>query len=193
MHPGYIGIILLMVVSPLPPEVFMPLAGFMASQGELNLVYAILAGVAGFLISILPWYLAGRYLGEKGLNALLRRYRRWLTLPARRLQQANRWFRHYGGRAIFFSLLVPGLRNIISLPAGMSGMSPWSFLTYSTLSSLFWFSLLVLAGYLLGSQYYLVQGYLGSFYNVVIVVLVIAIAIWALRRSIRRRSRIKSE
>lgn len=178
-----------MVLSPLPPEVFMPLAGFLAAQGEMSFVLTVLAGVVGFLISVLPWYFAGRYLGENGLQKLFRRHRKWLSFSNIALAKARRWFDRYGEQAIFFSLLLPGTRNFISVPAGLSGMPFTTFLLYATLGATFWMALLTGAGYVLGNNYYLVHDYLGPAYNVVIAVLVIAIAIWGVRRYVKRKDR----
>jgi membrane protein DedA with SNARE-associated domain len=189
MHIGYLGIIIFMVVSPLPPEVFMPLAGFMVAQKELNFVAVVGVGVLGFLLSILPWYVAGRYLGEQGLKRLLYRHRRWLSLSTEKLETANRWFQRYGGQAVFFSLLLPGIRNIISIPAGLSGMPLASFLFYSILSASFWLFLLTYAGYVLGSRYYLVHEYLGPASHIVLFILALAILVWAVGRYFKRRTK----
>jgi membrane protein DedA with SNARE-associated domain len=189
MQIGYSGIILLMILSPLPPEVFMPLAGFLTAQGEMSFVLTVLAGVFGFLISVLPWYFAGRYLGEKGLQQLLKRHRKWLAFSNKTLAKAKRWFDRYGEQAIFLSLLLPGTRNFISIPAGLSGMPLTTFLLYATLGSAFWMTLLTGAGYFLGNNYYLVHDYLGSAYNVVFAVLGIAIVVWAIRRYTKHKEK----
>ncbi|NJR59459.1 MAG: DedA family protein [Cyanobacteria bacterium CRU_2_1] len=178
-----------MVLSPFPPEVFMPLAGFMAAEGELNVVYVVLSGVAGFLLSILPWYFAGKILGETGLKKFQQKHPRWLALPTRNLEKANRWFYRHRGRAVLFSLLVPGIRNLISVPAGMSGMQLTSFLLYTTLGSTIWLSILTLAGYFLGSRYYLVEEHFGRASNVIIAVLGIAIVIWIMTQVIRSKGK----
>lgn len=189
MHLGYFGIILLMVVSPLPPEVFMPMAGFMAAQGELNVVAVVVSGVIGFLLSVLPWYLAGRYLGAEGLKQVLYRHRRWLVLSTDRLEKATEWFYRRSRQAVLLSLLLPGVRNIISIPAGISGMPLSSYLLYSSLGATVWLGALTTAGYFLGSRYGIAQKYVGSAYNVILAILIAAIMIWGVQRYLKRRGK----
>jgi membrane protein DedA with SNARE-associated domain len=188
MQISYLGIIMLMILSPLPPEVFMPLAGFMVAQGELNFIATIFSGVAGFLLSVLPWYLVGKYLGKKGLNKLLQQ-NRWLMFSPEKLEKANRWFQQRGGQAMFLSLLLPGTRNIISIPAGISGMRLSTFLTYSAIGATCWLTILTAAGYLLGGRYHLIDRYLGPAYNLVAVILLVAVIIWATRRYLRQTTK----
>ncbi len=162
MQTGYLGIVILMVVSPIPPEVFMPLAGFMAAQGKLHFVYVVLSGVVGFLLSIFPWYIGGRILGKQGWRKLIDRQPKWLTISPAKLQKANRWFRRYGGQALLISLLLPGLRNIMAVPAGISGMSTLKFLLYTSCGAVGWLSLLTYTGYVLGDRYELINTYFSS-------------------------------
>lgn len=171
----------------------MPLAGFMVAQGELNPVGVILSGVVGFLLSVLPWYLAGRYLGEDGLKQILYRHRRWLALSTDKLAKATDWFYRRSRQAILLSLLLPGVRNIISIPAGISGMPLSSFLFYSTLGAIIWLSALTYLGYVLGSRYYLVNQYLHPASKITVFVLIAAIVIWAVLRYFKRRARSRKE
>jgi membrane protein DedA with SNARE-associated domain len=187
MELGYLSIVLLMVLSPFPPEVFMPLAGFMVSQNKLIFGYVILAGVIGFLISLLPWYVAGRYLGEVGFKKLVNRYPRWLSSSAKNIEKAQRRFHPYRKQAVFFSFLVPGVRNLVAASAGMSQTSTSAFLFYSTLGATLCTGVLTVGGYLLGSQYYLVDQYLGSIVNVIVMVLVVVLVILGMRRYLRSR------
>jgi membrane protein DedA with SNARE-associated domain len=191
MHIGYLGIVILMVISPLPPEVFMPLAGFMVAQGELNFLSVLLAAVIGFLISVLPWYFVGKHLGKDGLDRRLKQHL-WLPISSKNLEKANRWFQRYGRQAVFFSLLIPGIRNLISIPAGISGMRWTSFLFYSTLSATFWLAILTFAGYWLGGRYYLVHQYLGPAYNLLIAVFVIAAIVWGVKYYLRQKAKSSS-
>lgn len=171
----------------------MPLAGFMVAQAELNFVYVILSGLVGFLLSVLPWYFAGRFLGEKGIRQLLYRHRRWLIVSTDSLDRVNAWFKRRGGLAVFFALLIPGVRNIISIPAGISGMPFSSFLLFSTVGATLWLIILTLAGYFLGSRYYLIDQYVrqhvGSVYTIVILVLLIAILIQVVRHYFKSKPR----
>lgn len=187
MDIGYFGIVLLMVVSPIPPELFIPLAGFMVAEGKLNAIGVVSAGVIGFLLSSMPWYFIGRSLGEEKLKQFMQRHRRWIVFSPDKLEQATDWFYHRRKQAVFLSFLLPGTRNLISIPAGISGMSFGSYFAYSFIGATVWLGLLTAIGYGLGSRYYLVKEYVGPAYNIVIAVLVGAGLIFLVRRYIKRR------
>lgn len=170
-----------MVVSPIPPEVFMPLAGFLASQGKLNLGLVVLVGTVSFVISVLPWYLIGRFIGKWGIQKLPSRYRKLFSLTPERLEQANQWFRHRGGTAILISFLLPGMRNLVWVPAGISGVRLSTALLYLCGGGLVYIGLIAYAGFLLGNQYYLVRKYFISVYHFVLVVLGAALVIWGIK------------
>lgn len=179
---GYLGIGLLMFLEnlfpPIPSELIMPLAGFTVSQGRMNFQYAVLAGVLGTMLGALPWYYAGKLLGETYLRAWVDRYGKWLGLSAKEFDAANRWFYRHGGKAVLFCRLVPGVRTLISLPAGVSSMRLGPFLVYSTIGTTLWVTLLTYAGYLLGDHYDLVDEYLGPVSKIVLAGLVLAFGVW---------------
>ncbi len=183
---GYLGIGLLMFLEnlfpPIPSELIMPLAGFTVSQGKMNFQYAVLAGVVGTLLGALPWYYAGFYIGEERLRSLADRYGRWLGLSGKDIDRANRWFYRHGTKAVLLCRLVPGVRTIISLPAGMGGMKLMPFLVYSAIGTTLWVGALTYAGYLLGEQYDKVDEYLAPVSKIVLGGLVLACLIWVLRR-----------
>lgn len=161
---GYIGVFLLMLLEnifpPIPSELIMPLAGFVAARGELNFIAVILVGTAGSVVGALPWYYAGAKLGQDRMKRLADRWGHWLTLTPDDVDNASNWFERHGKAAVFFGRLIPAVRTLISVPAGIAGMSMTLFLIYSTLGSLIWTALLALAGYLLESQYQKVAHYL---------------------------------
>ena len=173
---GYLGIAVLMFLEnlfpPIPSEVIMPLAGFVAAQGELSLWGVIMAGTLGSLIGAAPWYLLGRWFGEKGLHSLAARYGRWLTLSTQDISKAIFTFRRHGATAVFFGRLIPAIRTLISAPAGIAMMPVHKFIFWTTLGSSLWAMLLTLAGYLLESQYDQVAGYLDPVSKVVVVAMV---------------------
>ncbi len=187
---GYLGIGLLMflenIFPPIPSELIMPLAGFTVAQGKLNFGMVILAGVLGTVLGTLPWYYAGKILGEQRLKSWADRYGRWLTISSKDIDRADRWFDKHADKAVFFCRLVPGIRTLISLPAGISGMHLVPFLLYSTLGTLLWVSLLTYAGYVLGDNYELVEKYLAPVSKIVLITLVIGFIIWLVRRNMRR-------
>ncbi len=187
---GYLGIGLLMflenIFPPIPSELIMPLAGFTVAQGKLNFGMVILAGVLGTVLGTLPWYYAGKILGEQRLKSWADRYGRWLTISSKDIDRADRWFDKHADKAVFFCRLVPGIRTLISLPAGISGMHLVPFLLYSTLGTLLWVSLLTYTGYVLGDNYELVEKYLAPVSKIVLITLVIGFIIWLVRRNMRR-------
>ncbi|GAB4137845.1 MAG: DedA family protein [Cyanobacteria bacterium J069] len=187
---GYWGIGLLMFLEnlfpPIPSELIMPLAGFTVAQGKMQFGPAVAAGVAGTVLGALPWYMAGKILGEATLKRWADRYGKWLTISGRDIEKAIAWFHRYGGRAVFLGRLVPGVRTLISLPAGLSRMNIAVFLLYSTAGTLIWTLLLTYAGYLLGDNYELIEVYVGPLSKVVLVGLAIALGFWLWRRQRRR-------
>jgi membrane protein DedA with SNARE-associated domain len=160
---GYLGVFMLMLLEnifpPIPSELIMPLAGFVAARGELNFAGVIVAGTAGSVVGALPWYYAGATLGQARMKKLAARWGHWLTLSPEDVDKANGWFDRHGKGAVFFGRLIPAVRTLISVPAGIAGMPMSKFLIYSTLGSLIWTALLALSGFLLESQYEKVAEY----------------------------------
>lgn len=183
---GYWGIGLLMFLEnlfpPIPSELIMPLAGFAIARGSMDFVPAIAAGVIGTVLGALPWYFAGVYFGERRLMNWADRYGKWLTLSSRDIERSIAWFNQYGKLAVFLGRLVPGVRTLISLPAGLARMNLGIFLLYSTVGTLIWTSALTFFGYLLGENYEQVEHYLGPVSKIVLVLLVVAFGIWLWRR-----------
>lgn len=188
---GYWGIGLLMFLEnlfpPIPSELIMPLAGFTIAQGEMQFAPVIVAGVLGTVLGALPWYYTGKILGEQRLKSLADRYGKWLTVSSKDITKATSWFDKHGGKAVFFCRLVPGVRTLISLPAGISRMPLIPFLFLSTLGTLLWVSLLTYAGYVLGDNYEVVDQYLGPVSKIVVASLVFAFIIWIVQRNLRRK------
>jgi membrane protein DedA with SNARE-associated domain len=189
---GYVGIALLMFAEnlfpPIPSELIMPLAGFTVAQGKMNFVLAVVAGLLGTMLGALPWYYAGKLLGEERLKSLADQYGKWITVSSRDIDKADNWFDRHGSKAVFLGRLVPGIRTIISLPAGLSEMHLVPFLIYSTIGSALWIFGLTYAGYLLGDNYDLVDEYLGPVSKIVLATLIIGFAIWVGRRMMRRKT-----
>lgn len=187
---GYWGIGLLMFLEnlfpPIPSELIMPLAGFTVARGDMEFAPVIVAGVVGTVLGALPWYYAGKILGEQRLKKLADRYGRWLTISSKDITKAKSWFDKQGGKAVFICRLVPGVRTLISLPAGISRMPLVPFLLYSTLGTLLWVGLLTYAGYVLGDNYELVDEYLGPISKIVLASLIFAFIIFIVKRNMRR-------
>jgi membrane protein DedA with SNARE-associated domain len=173
---GYVGVFLLMlaenIVPPIPSELIMPLAGFTAARGQLSLVFVIIAGIAGSVVGAIFWYHVGRRLGSERLKHFAARHGRWLTLSPDDVDRADDWFRRHGAKAVFFGRVIPTVRTLISVPAGIAGMSLSGFLAWSTLGTSLWTALLAGAGYLLQSQYDHVADYLNPVSTVVVVLII---------------------
>lgn len=162
---AYFGVFALMalenILPPIPSELIMPMAGFSAAQGSLNLAGVLAAGTAGSVIGTLPWYYAGRMYGMARLKNLAAEHGRWLTLGPGEIEKAMTAFQRHGRKAVFFGRLVPSIRTLISVPAGIANMPLPQYLLYSSLGSLIWTGLLAALGFALQSQYDLLAHYLG--------------------------------
>jgi len=174
---GYLGIIALMlaenVFPPIPSELIMPLAGFVAAQGQLNPILVVAAGVLGSLLGALPWYYAGRWLGRERICGLAARHGRWLTLDDEDVGKAIAWFERYGGIAVMLGRLVPAVRTLISVPAGLARMPLLPFLAWSAVGTVAWTAALTAAGYLLKSQYQVVGQYVDGTSKIIIGLIVL--------------------
>jgi membrane protein DedA with SNARE-associated domain len=184
---GYAGVALLMLAEnlfpPLPSELIMPFAGFLAARGDLHPALVVAAGTLGSLAGALPWYFIGRKVGADRLKALTGRHGRWIALTPAEIDRGQRLFEERGALVLVFGRLVPALRTVVALPAGMARMRPLSFVLWTLLGSLIWTSLLTLAGYLLENQYERISGWL----NPVSTAIFLVIAAWYLVRVVRHR------
>ncbi len=161
---GYFGIVLLMFIEnvfpPIPSEVIMPLAGYMVAQGTLTMAGVVLAGMAGSVLGALPFYYLGHKLGERRLKDFADKHGRWLALSRKDIERSNLWFDRHGGTTVLFCRLIPGIRSLISIPAGLAGMRLWPFLAYTAAGTGVWAALLAYVGYFLGSNFTEVGEYL---------------------------------
>jgi membrane protein DedA with SNARE-associated domain len=169
---GYLGIFLLMVgenlFPPIPSELIMPLAGFIAAQGELSFTLVILAGTLGSVVGALPWYYAGKWVGNQRMKRWAARHGRWFTLAPEETYRAQAWFERHGGMAVMLCRLVPAIRTLISVPAGVAAMPLARFLAYTAVGTAAWTGLLAGAGFMLEDQYSAVAEYVNPVSNVII-------------------------
>lgn len=187
---GYVGIALLMFLEnlfpPIPSELIMPLAGFTISQGKMELIPAIAAGVIGTILGAFPWYYLGKIVDESRLEKLADKYGKWIFVSATDINKANKWFNKYGNIAVFLGRLVPGVRTLISLPAGINNMNIGSFVIYSTIGTLLWVSFLTGAGYFLGDNYESVEKYIGPISKIAILSIGFLFVIWVIRKQMKK-------
>ncbi|WP_299648215.1 DedA family protein [uncultured Jannaschia sp.] len=185
---GYLAVAGLMLLEnifpPIPSEVVMPLAGFLAATGELSFLGVLVAGTVGSVAGATFWYWIGLKLGEDRLRRFTERHGRWLTISPEEVDRASDWFRRHGAWAILIGRILPGLRTLISVPAGVARMPLLPFLFYTTLGSVVWIAGLTVLGYLLEAQYERVAGWLDPVSWVVVGTLV-AVYVWRLVRQAR--------
>lgn len=173
------------VFPPIPSEIILSLSGYLAERGRLNVVLVVVAATAGAVLGALVLYGLGAWFGEE-------RARSWLTkLPlveASDFDNASEWFRRHGHPVVFFGRFIPIVRSLVSLPAGAQRMPVVPFVLLTAVGSAIWNSLLVGAGYALGTQYDRVEKYMG-YLDYVIYAAVVVIVGWFVVRKLRQPRR----
>lgn len=179
---GYFGVFLLMTVEsaliPIPSEVTMPFAGFLAQQGQLNLIAVILAGAIGNLVGSLIAYAIGYYLEETVIVTLIKKYGKFILVTTKEYDHAMHWFKKYGNGIAFFSRILPAVRTFISLPAGLSEMNLLQFSIYTFLGSLIWSALLAYVGFVLGENWHSLEPIYRKFEIIIGVAVIVLIALY---------------
>ena len=146
----------------------MPLAGFDAQRGDMNIWLVILSGSAGSLAGALFWYYIGRWIGEDRLKRWAAKYGRLLTLNPSQVDTVNAWFDKHNEKAVLIGRLLPAVRTLISVPAGIFKMRLDRFLLFSSIGTVAWTGILTVVGYLLGNQYRVVEGYLNPVSDIIV-------------------------
>ena len=186
---GYWGLALMMflenVFPPIPSELIMPLAGFTTTEGKLSYWGVVLAGTLGSVVGQLPLYYLGKLLGKRRLMHLADRYGKWLTVGGAEIDRAAKWFGRRGPISVLLCRLVPGVRSLISIPAGICGMNLAQFLLYSAVGMGVWAAALAYVGRLLGKNYEKVEQYMGPVQYVVFGAIAVALIVWVVRRKRR--------
>jgi membrane protein DedA with SNARE-associated domain len=182
---GYAGIAVVMAIEtvfpPIPSELVLPLAGFQVARGSLAFIPALGASTLGAVIGALVLYAIARL----GGRPLVLRLHPLLRITERDMDRADRWFDKRAVPIVLFGRCVPGIRSLVSVPAGLSEMPLWRFIAATTAGALLWNSALLGAGALLGSQYDRVEGYVGPVSTAVMVAVVLAVIagiVWLRRR-----------
>ena len=151
------------LIPPIPSEIIMPLGGFFVYKGDLNFYILIIAGLIGTVIGALPWYFLGSLLNEKKLSNFIDRRGKFLGISSKDLDKSRLWFDKYGVQLVFWGRLIPGIRTLISVPAGVELMPINKFLIWTSLGSLIWVVFLTSAGYLFGENYEVIGSYIDNF------------------------------
>ena len=174
---GYLGVGFLMfletIFPPIPSEVIMPVAGVAAGQGKLSYGLVVASGTTGAMLGNIVWYLAARALGITRLEPIVRRWGRWITITWPELLRAEQWFRKNGTLFVSLGRLMPTIRSLVSVPAGLLKMRFRTFFIASTIGTAAWTALLAGAGYKLGQNYRDIDQVIGPASNAIIVLLVV--------------------
>ncbi len=178
---GALGVFLLMLLEtifpPIPSEVIMPLAGMTAAQGGSSVGMVIVAGTGGAMAGNLFWYLLARIIGIQRFRGLIERYGRWLTLDWPEVERAERMFGRFGGVIVMVGRVIPTIRSVISIPAGMLRMRLVGFLIWSTIGTAAWSSALAIAGWVLGKQFHRIEDVLGPL-SLGVMLLIVGAYVW---------------
>lgn len=190
---GYIGIILVMaaenIFPPIPSELVMPLAGFMAREGTFNIWGVVLAGMLGSVIGALALYYFGAWANETVIRRFLRRWGRYALISERDLDVSLSYFSRYGEVVIFFGRLIPLVRSLISIPAGMERMPLPKFLFFTVLGTTLWSGFLAGMGWVLQANWELVLAYIDQYQRVVLGLIALAVVIFLYFRLVAPRLR----
>lgn len=184
---GEVGVGLLVLAEnlfpPIPSELVLPLAGFLAAQGRLSLTLTIIAATAGSVLGALALYEAGRQLGVRRVRAIVGR------LPLMQVEDVDRsvaWFARHGQKAVLLGRCLPVVRSLISVPAGVAHMPRGRFLLLTGLGSLVWNTAFIGGGYALGAQFDRVEEYSG-YLDLVVYAAIAVLLVLGVRRAVRDR------
>jgi len=186
---GYWGVALAMLLEnvfpPIPSEAVLPAAGLAARRGDLSVVGVIIAATFGSLLGAILWYYVGRWIGTERLRRWSERSGKYIGFSPKDIDRANDWFDRWGKAVVFFGRMIPGVRTLVSVPAGVAGMPIVQFIAYSAAGSAVWSTLLVLLGWWAGQSSKTFEHAI-SWAGIAVVV---AIVIWLGRRIWKARSR----
>ena len=173
------------IIPPIPSEIIMPLGGFFVYQQKLNFYIVVFWGLLGTILGSLPWYYLGRLINEKRISDFLEKKGKYLGISSNDLTKSKRWFDKYGVSLVFWGRLVPGIRTLISVPAGIELMPLKKFLIWTTFGSFIWVALLTYAGYLFGENYSMIETYLNQIKYVVKPILILIFLYFFIKLIIR--------
>ena len=177
---GYFGVFFFMLLNsaliPIPSEITVPFAGYLAQTGTFSFPFVVLAGAIGDLVGALIAYSIGYFLEETVILSLIDKYGKYILLSKHEYLRAVSLYKKYGSGITFFCRLLPGVRSFISVPAGLSEMKLWKFILFTFLGSLVWVSALTYVGYYLGSHWDSIGPVYHKFQIVIVTVFVLLIA-----------------
>ncbi|RDW22310.1 alkaline phosphatase [Oceanobacillus arenosus] len=179
---GYIGIFILItlenVFPPIPSEVILTFGGFMTTTTNMSILGVIAISTFGSVAGAVILYSIGTLLDVERLEKIVERWGHILRLTEKDIHKANAWFNKFGSWAVFFGRLVPLIRSLISIPAGMAHMNVGRFLLLTTIGTIIWNTILVSAGAALGASWNDILGYFGTYSNIVYLILGVNLVIF---------------
>ena len=186
-YPGvFISVFLESFFAPIPSEIILPFSGFVASTGKMNLVFVIIIATVAAYLGSLPFYFIGKW-GERPVINFIEKYGKYLFIQQKDVDKVFGAFDKYGKGVVFFGRLIPMIRTLISFPAGVAKMQFARFSMYTLLGSLTWNILLTYAGYQLGDHWSVVSKWIEKYQNVILVLIIIAVLLYIIRRIKSRR------
>lgn len=191
---GYWGVFLLIAIEnifpPIPSEVILTFGGFMTQSTDLTITGVIIVSTAGSVIGAIILYGFGLLMDVERLEKIVDKYGRWLRLTKEDIHKADAWFDKYGIWTVLFCRVIPLVRSLISIPAGMSNMNFGLFLLFTTTGTLVWNTILVNLGAAVGSNWDDIVGYMDIFSNIIYVIIGILMLL-ALNWYIKKRKQRK--
>ena len=188
---GYPGLYFVMflenVFPPIPSEVVLPLAGSLSLTGRFSIPLITIVGMFGSLTGAFLFYGLGKWLGEERVRNFIAKFGKYALLSVEDFDKSKDWFDKYDEWVIFFSRMVPIVRSLISIPAGVSNMNLAKFSVYTILGTALWSFILSYAGRLLGEQWPIITDFINTYQNVVLAVTLFAIAAFVTHRLVRNK------
>ena len=172
------------IFPPIPSEIVLPLAGFTSSQGQMSIAMAIAFATVGSLVGALLLWAVGKWIG---LEAIARIAVKMPLVDVDDVHTTVAWFDRHGDKAVFFGRMIPIFRSLISIPAGMRDMRLPKFVLLTTAGSAIWNTILIVAGFLLGENWSIVETYAGYFQKLVIIVVIAFVLVWIVLKVRRHR------
>ena len=186
-YPGvFISVFLESFFAPIPSEIILPFSGFVASTGKMDLVFVIVIATVAAYLGSLPFYFIGKW-GEKPVINFINKYGKYLFIQQKDVDKVFGAFDKYGKGVVFFGRFIPMIRTLISFPAGVAKMQFARFSMYTLFGSLTWNILLTYAGYQLGDHWSVVSKWIEKYQNVILVLIIIAVLLYIIRRIKSRR------
>lgn len=187
-YPG-LGIVMFLenVFPPIPSEVVLPLAGSLTLSNRFSLFWITVVGMSGSLLGAFLFYGLGKWLGEPRVRKIIKKYGRYAFLAVEDLDRSLAWFNRFGDLVIFFGRMVPIVRSLISIPAGVAAMNFAKFTGLTIVGTALWSFLLAWGGRLLGEQWPLIAEWIDTYQNIVLLIAGLLVIIFIVNRLPKRK------